>query len=159
MNVSAPDNDRMASVAALSNSFDGVTIILKGADDVVANQDGVFTIDEMGSPRRCGGQGDLLTGILATFVSWMHAHQAGVYSAGRSTQGDARFTVDAREGAGSLDVPAILLACCASSVLLKRTARRAFDMKGRSMSASVMVDALGDVFSESFDEPLSKKRN
>ncbi len=28
------------------------------------------TCDEEGSPRRCGGQGDLLAGTLGTFVGW-----------------------------------------------------------------------------------------
>ena len=27
---------------------------------------------ETGSPRRCGGQGDILSGSIATFLSWYH---------------------------------------------------------------------------------------
>jgi ATP-dependent NAD(P)H-hydrate dehydratase len=34
----------------------------------------VLTCDEEGSLRRCGGQGDLLSGSLGTFLYWMHSY-------------------------------------------------------------------------------------
>ncbi len=34
----------------------------------------VLTCDFKGSLRRCGGQGDLLSGSLGTFLYWMHSY-------------------------------------------------------------------------------------
>eukprot|EP00834_Sanchytrium_tribonematis_P005587 NODE_349_length_8994_cov_1.235526.p3 type:complete len:280 gc:universal NODE_349_length_8994_cov_1.235526:3625-4464(+) len=46
------------------------TILLKGENDQVITKDGITTIEAESAPRRCGGQGDLLTGILATLCAW-----------------------------------------------------------------------------------------
>ena len=41
------------------------TIILKGEQDIIADSNGSYIINkELGSNRRCGGQGDLLAGII-----------------------------------------------------------------------------------------------
>ncbi|KAA0172123.1 hypothetical protein FNF27_06158 [Cafeteria roenbergensis] len=66
----------------------GVTVVLKGAEDMVARApvpgsaaakaagaDGAdggeaFAVSHAGSPRRCGGQGDVLAGALGALASW-----------------------------------------------------------------------------------------
>jgi ATP-dependent NAD(P)H-hydrate dehydratase len=57
-------------VEELAQGLGNLTVIHKGASDLISN--GVFTEDcaSAGSPRRCGGQGDLLSGTLATFLHW-----------------------------------------------------------------------------------------
>jgi len=57
-------------VEELAQGLGNLTVIHKGASDLISN--GVFTEDcaSAGSPRRCGGQGDLLSGSLATFLHW-----------------------------------------------------------------------------------------
>ncbi|KAJ3083380.1 hypothetical protein HDU99_010360 [Rhizoclosmatium hyalinum] len=67
--------------------------------------------------------------------------------------------VELIEAGNSCQIGLVELVCAASCILVKRTARRAFDEKGRAMSVTGMVDCLGQVFSETFDEPESKKRN
>jgi len=44
------------------------TIILKGEFDKISDGEAIVICNEPGSNRRCGGQGDLLTGMIATFL-------------------------------------------------------------------------------------------
>ena len=48
----------------------GVIIVRKGEFDDISNGDWTFQCKVNGSNRRCGGQGDLLSGSIATFYSW-----------------------------------------------------------------------------------------
>lgn len=53
----------------LSKALGGCTILQKDATDIIA-RDGFesITIDCEGSPKRCGGQGDILSGLVGTWV-------------------------------------------------------------------------------------------
>lgn len=61
-----------SDVQELSKSLGNITIVRKGIVDIIS--DGIHTVkcDEIGSPRRCGGQGDLLSGSMGTFNYWAH---------------------------------------------------------------------------------------
>lgn len=80
-----------------------------------------------GSGRRCGGQGDLLGGVLSTFYCW---------------------AIDANEPS-----PATV-ACYAASVLAKACNKYAFEKKGRSMTASDMVEEIHNVFEDHFEHKM-----
>ena len=60
--------------AKLSEAFGGVTIIQKGSKDYISNGDKTFVSDIKGGLKRSGGQGDTLTGTLATFLGWRKAY-------------------------------------------------------------------------------------
>jgi len=47
-----------------------VTIVEKTDVDKICNGEKVLECEETGSGRRCGGQGDILTGCIATFMHW-----------------------------------------------------------------------------------------
>lgn len=57
-------------VEELARALGHITVVHKGNHDIISN--GIFTetCSTEGSPRRCGGQGDLLSGSLATFLHW-----------------------------------------------------------------------------------------
>lgn len=57
-------------VQKLSDLLGNITITCKGSLDIITNGNNVWTCCEQGSPRRCGGQGDILSGSLATFAYW-----------------------------------------------------------------------------------------
>lgn len=61
-------------VEKLSKAFGGVTIIQKGKEDYITNGEKTFTSDIKGGLKRSGGQGDTLTGALATFLAWRKAY-------------------------------------------------------------------------------------
>jgi ATP-dependent NAD(P)H-hydrate dehydratase len=58
----------------LAKAFGGVTILQKGARDYISNGEQSFTCDVEGGLKRSGGQGDTLTGSLATFLAWRKAY-------------------------------------------------------------------------------------
>lgn len=58
----------------LAKAFGGVTILQKGAKDYISNGEKTFICDVEGGLKRSGGQGDTLTGSLATFLAWRKAY-------------------------------------------------------------------------------------
>lgn len=48
-----------------------VTVVLKGKVDLICNVDKILQCKTEGSNRRCGGQGDMLSGVLGTFAGWV----------------------------------------------------------------------------------------
>ena len=58
----------------LSKAFGGVTILQKGGKDYISNGERSLVSDGEGGLKRSGGQGDTLTGSLATFLAWRKAY-------------------------------------------------------------------------------------
>ena len=46
------------------------TVVVKGPKDVISDGTRTIVCDTRGSPRRAGGQGDVLAGLLLTFKVW-----------------------------------------------------------------------------------------
>lgn len=59
-------------VRLLSVALNGVTILRKGYQDVISNGNDVYVLDASQhiNPKRCGGQGDILSGCLGTSCYW-----------------------------------------------------------------------------------------
>ncbi|CAC5358156.1 CARKD [Mytilus coruscus] len=60
------------AVKVLSRALGNVTIVKKGHNDIISDGENVLVCCSEGSPRRCGGQGDLLSGAMGTFSYWAH---------------------------------------------------------------------------------------
>lgn len=105
---------------------DGVVVLEKGSQDkiYIPQTNEVHIMPKGGSGRRCGGQGDLLSGSLATFFYW--ALQSNEHN------------------------PAYL-AACASSYFVKQLNYAAFQKLGRSMVANDMVKEIPTVFNTEFE--------
>lgn len=105
---------------------DGKTVLVKGATDKIFS--GACTSEFLeisgGSGRRCGGQGDLLSGTIATMFCW--AIQQGNEEPAK-------------------------LACYAASHFVKELNVSAFRDKGRSMIASDMIEHIHSVFRYTFE--------
>lgn len=118
----------VTDVQALLNKLEGnYVIVLKGADDVIANKRGTLVCTEIGSARRCGGQGDILAGSMSTFAYW----------ASKQTH-----------YCDELD-PVVLAAYAASS-LTRHTNKLAFQAKGRNMITTDVVELLPNAFQTLF---------
>lgn len=59
---------------ALARKLGGVTVVQKGARDWISNGERTMVSDLEGGRKRSGGQGDTLTGSLATFLGWRKAY-------------------------------------------------------------------------------------
>lgn len=54
-----------------------VTVVLKGKVDLICNVEKILQCKAEGSNRRCGGQGDILCGVLSTFAAWVSLRRIG----------------------------------------------------------------------------------
>lgn len=55
-------SDKYLNTRALALALKGPTVIRKGATDLITSGRDIFEVDQEGSMRRCGGQGDILAG-------------------------------------------------------------------------------------------------
>lgn len=105
----------------------GVTVLLKGAVDKIftGNCSAADCLEiSGGSGRRCGGQGDILSGTIAIMYCW--AQQYG-------------------------DEEPAKLACYAASYFVKELNIFTFRDRGRSMVASDMIEQIHGVFQYTFE--------
>ena len=73
--------DRGGRACAFASEV-GVTVLLKGADSVIARRDGGFTVCPSGSPALAkGGTGDVLAGMLVGLLAGGLAPEAAVFAA------------------------------------------------------------------------------
>ncbi|XP_010618276.1 ATP-dependent (S)-NAD(P)H-hydrate dehydratase isoform X2 [Fukomys damarensis] len=62
--------DPRGSILKLSRALGNVTVVLKGEHDLISDGQQVLECNLSGSGRRCGGQGDLLSGSLGVMAHW-----------------------------------------------------------------------------------------
>lgn len=122
-----------AAVAALARALDGPTLLVKGKADRISNGDEVeemLFVEEAGGLKRCGGQGDVLSGCLATFLAWTTASR---------TLGHGTNVAEDR-------LP--LLAAYGASTITRRCSHKAFKRTGRAMLAHDMIAEIGDAYTQ-----------
>jgi ATP-dependent NAD(P)H-hydrate dehydratase len=79
LDLDVPDHPETKRVESLAKALGGVTIVQKGGKDFVSNGEVTLTVDLQGGKKRSGGQGDTLTGSIATFLGWRQAYHDGLW--------------------------------------------------------------------------------
>ncbi|KAK4587151.1 hypothetical protein RGQ29_024037 [Quercus rubra] len=126
LNCKVDDHDAHEQLLSLAKGIGSITILRKGKSDLISDGETVKSVSIYGSPRRCGGQGDILSGSVAVFLSW------------------ARQRLSAAEG--DLPISKInptVLGCIAGSALMRKAASLAFQNKKRSTLTSDIIECLG----------------
>ncbi|XP_015106569.1 ATP-dependent (S)-NAD(P)H-hydrate dehydratase isoform X5 [Vicugna pacos] len=121
--------DRRGAVLRLSQALGNVTVVQKGERDVISDGEQVLECSQEGSGRRCGGQGDLLSGSLGVLVHW--ALQAGP---------------ERTDGFSPL-----LVAAFGACALTRQCSHQAFQKHGRSTTTTDMIAEVGPAFSRLFE--------
>ena len=155
----------------------GVTVLLKGKDDMICgsvpsrpstlqpteglplSMDGisnVFIIEasEKGAPRRCGGQGDILSGCMATALYWSLALQSTASTSPlTSLQPIQEILEERQDGEGSRYLPEqalqsspTLLGCILASSVVRAASSAAFLKKGRALTSPDILEEIGGAF-------------
>ncbi|XP_028402222.1 ATP-dependent (S)-NAD(P)H-hydrate dehydratase-like [Dendronephthya gigantea] len=119
-------------VKQLAMALGGVTINAKGRHDIISDGEKVLTCELEGSLRRCGGQGDLLSGSLGTFLYWTYKHG-----------------LEQNQTEGHL-LKATLSAAFAACCLTRRCSYLAFEKKNRHMTTSDMIEEIPEAFKQLF---------
>uniref|UniRef100_A0A8C5TA21 ATP-dependent (S)-NAD(P)H-hydrate dehydratase n=1 Tax=Malurus cyaneus samueli TaxID=2593467 RepID=A0A8C5TA21_9PASS len=122
-------NDHHGCVLRLSQAMGNLTVVQKGERDLISDGEKVLVCSHEGSSRRCGGQGDLLSGSLGVLAHW--AFVAGA----EKTNGQNPF----------------LVAAFGACSLTRQSNHQAFQKFGRSMTASDMVSEVGTAFNKLFE--------
>lgn len=150
-------SDKLAGL--VSKALGGVTVLEKGAKDIAAvnatremlapresQQSGGSTmeadvietveIDVEGGLKRCGGQGDILSGCVGTFLAWGKCYENGFF-------GEPGWVAISR-------VP--LLAAIGGSMVTRTASRQAFLREGRSVVTEDMIPEIRKAFTVEFGE-------
>ncbi|KAL2019796.1 hypothetical protein VTK56DRAFT_9147 [Thermocarpiscus australiensis] len=125
-----------AKVEALARALGGVMIVQKGPKDHLSDGRTTLTVDLEGGRKRSGGQGDTLTGSIATFLGWRKAYLDGIWETG------GRLKEEELVG----------LAVFGGSAITRECSRLAFAKKGRSLQASDLTDEVHTAFMNLFGE-------
>ncbi len=145
--VTAKEYDPLL-LEALCTHLGNITILLKGAQDLISAGNGVFQIAEKGSPRRCGGQGDLLAGTTAVAAHWSSSMLVPKPSSSLSSI--ATRTGLLNEIYPNSILPSTVWACVISSILVRRAAVMAFEEKKRATSSNDILQYIGEAFEDMF---------
>ncbi|KAK5990907.1 ATP-dependent (S)-NAD(P)H-hydrate dehydratase [Cladobotryum mycophilum] len=132
------ESTETSRVESLARALGGVTIIQKGGKDFISNGRETLTSDLEGGKKRSGGQGDTLTGTVATFLGWRKAYLNGLW------KDPENLALGAEEMMG--------LAAFGGSAVTRECSRLAFLKKGRSLQASDLTDEVHNAFMGLFGE-------
>ncbi|XP_022762013.1 ATP-dependent (S)-NAD(P)H-hydrate dehydratase isoform X3 [Durio zibethinus] len=124
------DQEAHGELLSLSKGMGCVTILRKGKSDLISDGEIVQSVGIYGSPRRCGGQGDILSGSVGVFLSWARQHILAT---------ERKPTVRDHYSPTNPTV----LGCIAGSALLRKAASLAFEHKKRSTLTTDIIECLG----------------
>ncbi|ETO63428.1 YjeF family domain-containing protein [Phytophthora nicotianae P1976] len=113
--------------AQLSEALGFPVVIQKGGVDTFSDGKNTLKNDEFGCPRRCGGQGDVLTGAIGTFAAWTK-----------------------NADLGDFDGNPLLLAAYGGSLVTRASSSLAFHEHQRSMTAPDVLHCVGKGFIKAF---------
>ncbi|KAL0614782.1 ATP-dependent -NADH-hydrate dehydratase [Plecturocebus cupreus] len=122
-------DDHHGSVLRLSQALGNVTVVQKGERDILSDGQQVLVCSQEGSSRRCGGQGDLLSGSLGVLVHW------ALLAGPEKTNGSSP----------------LLVAAFGACSLTRQCNHQAFQKHGRSTTTSDMIAEVGTAFSKLFE--------
>ncbi|KRZ21047.1 ATP-dependent (S)-NAD(P)H-hydrate dehydratase [Trichinella pseudospiralis] len=123
--------DTLGAVKLLAAKLQNVTIVRKGPTDIISDGIHVLECAEPCSLRRCGGQGDVLSGVLGTFLHW--------------TRRNSEFS-------GGAQYTPTLVAAYGACRLTRESSRCAFERHRRGMVASDMVREIPQCFTRIFPD-------
>lgn len=155
----SPDVPTKERAGEVSKLLGGVVVLEKGSTDLIASDttgeaasleasklgEGderqrvreVVEVDVAGGLKRCGGQGDVLSGTVGVMLAWGKCYEDGAF------------------GDGSIPASRLpLLAAVGGSMVTRTSSRMAFQLQGRGLVTQDMLPQLGKSFSEVFGEDM-----
>ncbi|KAF2869272.1 H-hydrate dehydratase [Massariosphaeria phaeospora] len=125
----------------LAKAFGGVTIIQKGAKDYISNGTHTLVSEGEGGLKRSGGQGDTLTGSLATLLAYRKAYHDKIWDHGGEFEPSETLALVAFGG----------------SSITRECSRLAFKEKGRSLQAADLTEHVHQAFLNTIGDPSESK--
>lgn len=124
----------------------GVSILEKGKSDYISNESTTLENPLPGGLKRVSGQGDTLTGTLATFLAWQKAFQTpDVWDHPKSIE---------FEGQKLTERDLYLLAAFGASAVTRYASYLAFKNHGRALLTSQISDYIGQSYRTLFESDI-----
>lgn len=137
--LSIDDTDIIETAKQVSQRLGGVIVVRKGENEVIARNSSHLINDMPGSVRRVGGQGDTLTGAMATLLLWAEHYNKGFWDGPKEKLSEDELAI---------------LACFAACSLVRLASAKAFAQYRRAMQTSNVHEYIGEAYRELFDESL-----
>ncbi|KAJ2256414.1 hypothetical protein GGH98_001524 [Coemansia sp. RSA 454] len=135
-----PDQQPIDQTAQLvATKLNGPTLLVKGPRDIITDGHSIFVCDETSGLRRCGGQGDMLSGAILTFLAWGQLYKRGAW---KSTARDSVHK----------SVP--MHAAYAASMLTRHASYLAYEECSRATMSSSVLEQMDISFDNKFEEIL-----
>jgi len=153
-----PSTPFESRASLVSKALGGVTVLQKGPHDIIASnttgaslaqphelskipedepldEEKLTKVDVEGGLKRCGGQGDVLSGCVGTWLAWGKCYETGAF------------------GDHSIHTSLIPHLAAVGGSLVTRTASRfAFQRMGRGLVTEDMLGHIGSAFADVFGE-------
>ncbi|CAF4112421.1 unnamed protein product, partial [Rotaria sordida] len=144
------ENDKRKLAQKLAETLH-VNILMKGHLDTISSPNSQEPIQcgIDGSPRRCGGQGDLLAGALVTSYCWAIKNRDKIEH--QSSNSERSPTSNERINYLSKSTPA-QVAAYAASTLVRTASQGVFNKLGRSMISADILKEIGPTFNKIFEK-------
>ena len=128
----------------------GAALVLKDTRDAVVVGKYYAECVEEGTPRRCGGQGDVLAGVLATFIAWQTsatkmqgveaaANEPAIGGGGGGGQAMSPLLFETTDAALQDKASALVAACAVT----RRASAAAYAKRRRSLVAGDLIEEIG----------------
>jgi len=132
------EGDPKAVLQGLANSLFNVTIVKKGEFDLISNGKAVISCEVPGGPRRCGGIGDVLAGVIGCFSVW---------GTRPPKEEDGKHPPKPDD-----DICGLMLAGYAGCTVTRAATRTAFMNYSRSVVANDLIQFIGPSFYQIFED-------
>lgn len=146
----------------VSRALGGVTVLQKGAHDFVSVDNTqvedqarqtkeTIEVDTEGGMKRCGGQGDVLSGCVGAMLAWGKCYQDGAFGCVYETHVFEALEPCYRDRS----IPASripLLGAIGGSIVTRTTSRRVYLKQGRGVVTQDMLSEIGASFAEVFGD-------
>lgn len=104
-----------------------INILLKGRIDLITNGKKVYLVNTQGSLKRCGGIGDVLSGLTSLYTFW-----------GKSLIDNEIIEEDQK----------IIYGCLLSSYITRKASFKAYDKYKFALTAPNVIEKIGESFNE-----------
>jgi ATP-dependent NAD(P)H-hydrate dehydratase len=128
-----------------------VNILMKGHVDTIASPDNPNPVQcgIDGSPRRCGGQGDLLAGTLVTAFHWAIRNRDKIEY---QTSNSDKSPKNADQLSPFSKLTPAQVAAYAASTVVRTACQTVFNTRGRSMISADILKEIGPIFAKLYEK-------
>lgn len=146
----------------LATALGHITVVSKGPRDVITNGRVSLACLTPGSPKRCDGQGHILSGLMSAFLHWGLSSSYSPSSPSSSSMAPSRHQAIAHldgthnglqmSDTDEVDTEVVVRAGWAACHLMRSSGLHAFNSHGRASSAQDIINSVGPQFQQIFDE-------